>query len=471
MPTIALVDDDRNILTSVSMALESEGYRIMTYTDGASALDGFKTSPPDLAILDIKMPRMDGMETLRRLRQKSDIPVIFLTSKDEEIDELFGLKMGADDFIRKPFSQRLLVERVKAVLRRASPKDGQPVKEVDSAKVLERGLLRMDPERHTCTWKNEPVTLTVTEFLILQALATRPGVVKSRNALMDAAYDDQVYVDDRTIDSHIKRLRKKFKQVDDNFDVIETLMRLVPGGFFSGDRLRWYLEEQLTRAGRTNCFRQLRKELYIGATDQDSGRPVVFGEAGYRDVPISHAVRASSALVPYYPPEPLLGRYMVDGAFTRTTNFSVAIRHGARLVTIVNPFVPLLGARPGAVDREGGAFAALQGVKALVHSRFEQAFLHIDEVYPDVDFQVFLPEGEELEQLTGTLMKFFYRVEIADLAYEHTTARLRRQMPGIAERFRRHGLILRDPRSEEPVALSGPAPAAAAPPEVAARAG
>jgi two-component system response regulator ChvI len=223
MPTIALVDDDRNILTSVSIALEAEGYRIMTYTDGASALDGFKGSPPDLAILDIKMPRMDGMETLRRLRQKTDIPVIFLTSKDEEIDELFGLKMGADDFIRKPFSQRLLVERVKAVLRRVTPKDGTPVKEVDSAKVLERGLLRMDPERHTCTWKNEPVTLTVTEFLILQALATRPGVVKSRNALMDAAYDDQVYVDDRTIDSHIKRLRKKFKVVDDDFEMIETL--------------------------------------------------------------------------------------------------------------------------------------------------------------------------------------------------------------------------------------------------------
>src|SRR4030081_1780041 len=186
MPTIALVDDDRNILTSVSIALEAEGYRIMTYTDGASALDGFKTSPPDLAILDIKMPRMDGMETLRRLRQKSDMPVIFLTSKDEEIDELFGLKMGADDFIRKPFSQRLLVERVKAVLRRATPKDGAAPKEPDT-KVLERGLLRMDPERHTCTWKNDPVTLTVTEFLILQALASRPGVVKSRNALMDAA--------------------------------------------------------------------------------------------------------------------------------------------------------------------------------------------------------------------------------------------------------------------------------------------
>ncbi|MBV9427470.1 MAG: response regulator transcription factor [Bradyrhizobiaceae bacterium] len=222
MPTIALVDDDRNILTSVSIALEAEGYRIMTYTDGASALDGFKTSPPDLAILDIKMPRMDGMEMLRRLRQKSDMPVIFLTSKDEEIDELFGLKMGADDFIRKPFSQRLLVERVKAVMRRISAKEGTSPKEAD-AKVLERGLLRMDPERHVCTWKTEQVTLTVTEFLILQALAARPGVVKSRNALMDAAYDDQVYVDDRTIDSHIKRLRKKFKAVDDAFDMIETL--------------------------------------------------------------------------------------------------------------------------------------------------------------------------------------------------------------------------------------------------------
>ena len=222
MPTIALVDDDRNILTSVSIALEAEGYRIMTYTDGASALDGFKTSPPDLAILDIKMPRMDGMEMMRRLRQKSDMPVIFLTSKEEEIDELFGLKMGADDFIRKPFSQRLLVERVKTLLRRSTSKDGANLKEAD-AKVLERGLLRMDPERHICTWKSEAVTLTVTEFLILQALASRPGVVKSRNALMDAAYDDQVYVDDRTIDSHIKRLRKKFKSVDDAFDMIETL--------------------------------------------------------------------------------------------------------------------------------------------------------------------------------------------------------------------------------------------------------
>ena len=223
MPTIALVDDDRNILTSVSIALEAEGYRIQTYTDGASALDGLKQNPPDLAIFDIKMPRMDGMELLRRLRQKSDLPVIFLTSKDEEIDELFGLKMGADDFIRKPFSQRLLVERVKAILRRAGARDGSATVRTEDAKALERGLLRMDPERHTCTWKGEPVTLTVTEFLILQSLAQRPGVVKSRNALMDAAYDDEVYVDDRTIDSHIKRLRKKFNQVDVEFDMIETL--------------------------------------------------------------------------------------------------------------------------------------------------------------------------------------------------------------------------------------------------------
>jgi len=230
MQTIALVDDDRNILTSVSIALEAEGYKVETYTDGASALDGLLARPPQLAIFDIKMPRMDGMELLRRLRQKSDIPVIFLTSKDEEIDELFGLKMGADDFITKPFSQRLLVERVKAILRRSAshesfaagngPAKGSPEQQ---ARTLERGQLVMDQERHTCTWKGDPVTLTVTEFLILQSLAQRPGVVKSRDALMDAAYDEQVYVDDRTIDSHIKRLRKKFKMVDTDFDMIETL--------------------------------------------------------------------------------------------------------------------------------------------------------------------------------------------------------------------------------------------------------
>lgn len=227
MPKIALVDDDRNILTSVSLTLEAEGYTVATYTDGASGLEGLTTDKPDLAILDIKMPRMDGMELLRRLRQKTDIPVIFLTSKDEEIDELFGLKMGADDFITKPFSQRLLVERVKAILRRSAPREpgaaSGPGEPGTSKSVIERGSLVMDEERHTCTWKGKNVTLTVTEFLILQSLAIRPGVVKSRNALMDAAYDDQVYVDDRTIDSHIKRLRKKFKVTDDDFEMIETL--------------------------------------------------------------------------------------------------------------------------------------------------------------------------------------------------------------------------------------------------------
>ena len=222
MPTVALVDDDRNILTSVGMVLEAEGYTVQKYSDGAAALQGLQDNPPDMAIFDIKMPRMDGMELLRRIRQKTDLPVIFLTSKDDEIDELFGLKMGADDFVKKPFSQRLLVERVKAVMRRAAPRDGTPVV-TDATKIIERGKLVMDSDRHACTWVGQQVTLTVTEFLILQALALRPGIVKSRDALMDAAYDDQVYVDDRTIDSHIKRLRKKFNQVDESFDGIETL--------------------------------------------------------------------------------------------------------------------------------------------------------------------------------------------------------------------------------------------------------
>ena len=220
--TIVLVDDERGILTSLCMALEAEGYKVRIYNDGVEALAGLTEEPADLGVFDIKMPRMDGMELLRRVRQMSDMPVIFLTSKDEEIDELFGLKMGADDYIAKPFSQRLVVERVKAILRRFQPKD-QASSAAEAARILERGKLKLDPERHTCHWDNKPVTLTVTEFLILQALATRPGVVKTRDALMDAAYDDQVYVDDRTIDSHIKRLRKKFKQSDDDFDVIETL--------------------------------------------------------------------------------------------------------------------------------------------------------------------------------------------------------------------------------------------------------
>jgi two-component system response regulator ChvI len=220
--TIALVDDERNILQSLSLALEAEGYKVRTYSDGTDALEGLSENPADLGVFDIKMPRMDGMELLRRVRQITDMPVIFLTSKDEEIDELFGLKMGADDYIAKPFSQRLVIERVKAVLRRGQARETAMTAE-DTSRVIERGQLRLDPERHTCHWNDKGVTLTVTEFLILQALAARPGVVKTRDSLMDAAYDDQVYVDDRTIDSHIKRLRKKFKQVDDDFDVIETL--------------------------------------------------------------------------------------------------------------------------------------------------------------------------------------------------------------------------------------------------------
>jgi two-component system response regulator ChvI len=202
------------------MLLEQEGYRVRTFSDGASALSALSASPPDLAILDIKMPRMDGLELLRHLRQTSDLPVIFLTSKDEEIDELTGLNAGADDYIRKPFSHHLLLERVKAVLRRREKTT--PATE-PKREVMVRGNLVLDPQRHECTWEGRPVRLTVTEFLILQCLAQRPGFVKSRDNLMDAAYDDQVYVDDRTIDSHIKRLRKKFKAVDDNFEAIETL--------------------------------------------------------------------------------------------------------------------------------------------------------------------------------------------------------------------------------------------------------
>ena len=221
MARIALVDDDQNILTSVSIALESEGHTVTTYEDGAEALEAINDDPPDLVISDIKMPRMDGMELLRRLRQNSDLPLIFLTSKDEEIDEVLGLTLGADDYVKKPFSQRLLMERVKAVLRRA---DAAPAPTAEEEKqVIKRGDLSLDPMRHSCKWKGDNVTLTVTEFLILQSLAQRPGFVKSRDALMDAAYDDQIYVDDRTIDSHIKRIRKKFRVVDKEFDQIETL--------------------------------------------------------------------------------------------------------------------------------------------------------------------------------------------------------------------------------------------------------
>lgn len=224
MANIALVDDDENILTSVSMFLEDAGHDVKCYHDGASALEALSKNPVDIAVFDIKMPRMDGMELLRRLRQTSNMPVIFLTSKDDEFDEALGLNMGADDYITKPFSQRLLGERIKAVLRRAKLGSVEtPSPEVGDDAVIKRGQLLLDPNRHACSWKGEPVRLTVTEFLILHALAKRPGFVKSRDNLMDIAYDDQVYVDDRTIDSHIKRLRKKFRKTDKAFDGIETL--------------------------------------------------------------------------------------------------------------------------------------------------------------------------------------------------------------------------------------------------------
>ena len=217
--TIALVDDDQNILASLSAALEDEGYKVDTYVDGVEAMNGIGSRPVDLAILDIKMPRMDGMELLGNLRQKSNLPVIFLTSKDDEVDEVMGLRMGADDYIKKPFSQRLLLERIRAVLRRHQALDA----EQSSADLLRRGELVLDGARHLCTWKGKEVNLTVTEFLLVKALARRPGHVKNRDQLIDAAYGENIYVDDRTIDSHIKRLRRKFKEVDADFSEIETL--------------------------------------------------------------------------------------------------------------------------------------------------------------------------------------------------------------------------------------------------------
>jgi two-component system, OmpR family, response regulator ChvI len=223
--TIALVDDDRNILTSVSIALQAEGFATRVYSDGEAALKALVDNPPDLAVLDVKMPKMDGMELLRRLREKSELPVIFLTSKDEEIDEALGLAMGADDYVAKPFSQRLLIARIRAILRRAEARaapadEAQP--EAEAPQIV-RGRLVMDPARHRVAWDGRDVTLTVTEFMILEALAQRPGVVKSRNQLMDVAYQDDIYVDDRTIDSHIKRLRRKFRSADPEFKGIETL--------------------------------------------------------------------------------------------------------------------------------------------------------------------------------------------------------------------------------------------------------
>ena len=224
--TIALVDDDRNILTAVSIALQTEGFATRVYADGESALKALRENPPDLAVCDIKMPRMDGLELLRRLRETSELPVILLTSKDDEADEALGLASGADDYIAKPFSQRLLIARIRAILRRADLARRQAAGEPEPEPLPEpirRGRLEMDPARHTVNWDGEPVSLTVTEFLILEALAQRPGVVKTRNQLMDAAYHQDVFVDDRTVDSHIKRLRRKFRAVDPEFAAIETL--------------------------------------------------------------------------------------------------------------------------------------------------------------------------------------------------------------------------------------------------------
>ena len=222
---IALVDDDRNILTSVSIALQAEGFVTRVYTDPTAALKAFADKQPDLGVFDIKMPQMDGMELLRRVRAFSPMPVIFLTSKDDELDEALGLAMGADDYIAKPFSQRLLVARVRAILRRQELAKGIASSTAPEPEpvLLERGRLVMDPARHKVIWGGKDVTLTVTEFLILEALAQRPGVVKNRNQLLDIAYQDDVYVDDRTIDSHIKRIRRKFRAADREFDAIETL--------------------------------------------------------------------------------------------------------------------------------------------------------------------------------------------------------------------------------------------------------
>jgi two-component system response regulator ChvI len=222
---IALVDDDRNILTSVSIALQAEGFVTRVYSDSAMALKAFAENPADLGVFDIKMPGMDGMELLRRVREFSSMPAIFLTSKDDELDEALGLAMGADDYIAKPFSQRLLIARIRAILRRQDLAKGEAAasSQEPEAPLIERGRLTMDPARHKVIWDGKDVTLTVTEFLILEALAQRPGVVKTRNQLLDVAYQDDVYVDDRTIDSHIKRVRRKFRATDPEFDAIETL--------------------------------------------------------------------------------------------------------------------------------------------------------------------------------------------------------------------------------------------------------
>ncbi|MBD1161141.1 response regulator transcription factor [Pelagibacterales bacterium SAG-MED15] len=219
--TIALIDDDRNILTSISIALEKEGFKVQTYLDGESALIGLTRQPPDLAIIDIKMPKMDGEELLKKLRKKTSMPVIFLTSKDDEIDELLGLKLGADDFVKKSggFSIKVLIERIRVQLRKKTQNNIEETKN-----VISHGKLKLDPSQLECEWdgKQLPDKLTTTEFLIVQELAKRPGIIKERSQLMDIAYREDTDIEDRTIDSHVKRIRKKFKKVDNNFSAIET---------------------------------------------------------------------------------------------------------------------------------------------------------------------------------------------------------------------------------------------------------
>lgn len=215
---IILIDDDSNILMSVSLSLRAEGWEVESFTDSEKGLIALQRNKPDIAILDIKMPRLDGMQVLQQLRNFSDLPVIFLTSKDDELDEAIGLRMGADDYITKPFSQKLLIERIRVVLRRGSLKDSN-----QSHQLIKRGNLSLDPDRHLCKWKEDEIRLTVTEFLILHSLALRPGLVKNRDQLIDIAYGETIYVDDRTIDSHIKRMRRKFRVIDKEFDSIETL--------------------------------------------------------------------------------------------------------------------------------------------------------------------------------------------------------------------------------------------------------
>lgn len=221
MSRIALVDDDCNLLTSLSLCLEEAGFTVERYGNGQLAHDAFCRAMPDLAVLDIRMPVMDGMDLLQRMRRKTAIPIIMLTSCDEEFEEIMGLRLGADDYVKKPFSQRLLVERIRALLRRRQPGAGEPAG--TEGQVINSGRLHMDMLRHEVKWNGQPVALTVTEFLLLGALAEHPGFVKSREQLLEAAYDDQVYVDDRTVDSHIKRLRKKLRGADPGFAAIETL--------------------------------------------------------------------------------------------------------------------------------------------------------------------------------------------------------------------------------------------------------